>query len=203
MVTAVTQLSSSSVEAVFSFNDGSESQSDLQSRRDEIQKELLALASLHEDVQKRICALRKTLAALVEVCGPQVLDCQAPPQACLSEVSHKYSNNTDLCRMVLQKSRGWLALHEIEAAIRRESPAAIARFVNPGVALSNALRTLQRQSKVELRRAGKGTFWKWCGPAANLRDYKPAPFEQPELDAPQMEVNSTLFNLEVLQSIFD
>ena len=132
---------------------------------EQIQDELLSLSLQQAHVQERIRAIRHALYALVNVFGPGILNEQLQvSQALTHQGSCWHPPTADLCREILKRSPGWLTVGDMLTMIRRESPLTLARFSNPGVSLSNALRALQRQSQVEAKRDDDGrTKWRWVG----------------------------------------
>ncbi len=126
----------------------------------EVRQELLSLSLRHAEVQKRIRCLRNALVALMKVFGPQLLARQR------QEFREQGSMDVQpgivaLCREVLRTSRRWLTLREILDAIRNHSPHILASFKNPGVSVSNVLRSLRRQREVELELDAAGSRWRW------------------------------------------
>lgn len=135
---------------------------------DEVQQELLSLTLRHADIQKRIRSVRNALMSLVGVFGPQVLarQPQPPPQLSGSAIDVQPAM-VSLCREILKTAERWLTLREILDAIRNRSPLVLANFKNPGVSVSNVLRSLRRQREVELELDVTGTRWRWAELSGN------------------------------------
>jgi hypothetical protein len=115
-----------------------------------IQGELLSLSLRHAEVQKRIQHLRHALLALVHVFGPEILATAARDSKVHSrQLSRRAPKIIDISRQVLSRSSGWLTFNQVFEAIREECPSALSGFINPGVSVSNALRTLQRYGEIE------------------------------------------------------
>ena len=119
---------------------------------EEIQKKLLSLALQQTQVQTRIRILRHAMSVLIQSFGPAIL-CGDLPMVC--EASHPstcgHPDTIDLCRTILRDSQQWLTLRQIHAAIETKCPFSMSRFLKPGTALSNALRTLRRRGAVETK----------------------------------------------------
>ena len=126
----------------------------------------LALLSLRQrELRKRIQHLRHALVELVHVFGPEILaEAKRGSEGKSRDLSRGATKIFDLCRQVLSRSNQWLTLRQLEGVIRDEFPAALSRFINPGVSLSNALRALQRNGQVELSVNEGSARWRWAGP---------------------------------------
>lgn len=115
-----------------------------------LQGELVSLRLQHAEMQKRIQYLRHALVALVHVFGPEVLVTPAHESKLHSrDLSRRPAKIIDLSRKVLSRSAGWCTFDQVLEAIRDECPSALAIFINPGAAVSNALRTLHRHDELE------------------------------------------------------
>jgi len=128
----------------------------------EVQKELLLIKLRRTDIHKRIQAIWHAVTSLVEVFGPEILEgqgqrFQVPPH----NVSYRCPRTMDLCREILKDSAQWLTTSQILELMRKKAPLLMARFQNPGVSLSNALRTLQRRAEVEGLDIGSVIKWRW------------------------------------------
>jgi hypothetical protein len=141
---------------------------------EQVHKELLSLSLQQADVQERIRAIRRALTALLNVFGPGILNEQLQvSQAFAHQASCWRSTTADLCREILKRSPRWLTICDMLAVIRRESPLTLARFINPGVSLSNALRALQRHSQVEAKLDDDGRReWRWVGEQKETADFE-------------------------------
>jgi hypothetical protein len=61
----------------------------------------------------------------------------------------------------LRASPHSLSFNQIIDRVRLRAPMVLAQFHNPGVALSNALRTLERRGEVEHGKSGHRRKWRW------------------------------------------
>lgn len=130
-----------------------------------IQAELALLSLRQRELRKRIQHLRHALVELVHVFGPEILaDARRGSEGKSRDLSRGATTILDLCRQVLSRSDQWLTLRELEGGIRDEFPAALSRFINPGVSVANALRTLRRHGQVELSANEGSARWRWTGP---------------------------------------
>lgn len=119
---------------------------------EEIQGKLSSLRLRQAEIQTRIRILRHALSTLILAFGPAIL-CGDHPVVC--DASHAatcgHPPMIDLCRTILGESRQWLTLRQIDEAIRVKYPFSMSRFLKPGTAISNALRTLHRRKAVETK----------------------------------------------------
>ena len=119
---------------------------------EEIQRKLLSLALQQAEIQTRIRILRHAVSALIQAFGPASL-CGDQPLVC--EASHLVTCGQppmiDLCRTILRESKQWLTFGQIRDAMRIKYPFSMDRFLQPGTAVSNALRTLLRHGAVETK----------------------------------------------------
>jgi hypothetical protein len=66
----------------------------------------------------------------------------------------------DVARSVFAESREWLTLNQVVGLIHEKSETALARFINPGVAVSNAIRALEHRGEVEVFQHTDGPRWR-------------------------------------------
>ena len=115
---------------------------------EEIKRKLLSIALQQARIQVRIRILRHAMSALIHAFGPTILYGEQPV---VCETSHTAACGQppiiDLCRTILRESKQWLTLSQIHDAIRVRYPSSTVRFLKPGTALSNALRTLHRHKR--------------------------------------------------------
>lgn len=129
-----------------------------------IQSELLSLSLRQADVQERIQQVRHALVALVHVFGPEVLAISGKRQQGSSQnLSRSGTKVIDISRRLLSRSTQWLTFNQLLEAIQKESPSTLAGFINPGVSVSNALRTLERHGEVESCPDVGPVKWRWTG----------------------------------------
>lgn len=155
MVATATQVTTASSGTLSIILDGGTNSPNLSSGSqpaiERIQSEIVSLRLRQAEVQKRILYVRHALVALLHVFGPQILATPAKASAVDSrDISRRPPKIVDLSRKVLSRSDRWWTLKQVQAAIREECPSALAAFINPGVAVSNALRTLERRGELEL-----------------------------------------------------
>jgi len=119
---------------------------------EEIQRKLLSIALQQAQIQVRIRILRHAMSALIHAFGPTILYGEGPV---VCEASHTATCGhlpmIDLCRTILRESKQWLTLSQIHDAIRIKYPSSTVRFLKPGTALSNALRSLHRHRAIETK----------------------------------------------------
>jgi hypothetical protein len=129
-----------------------------------IQGELLSLSLRHADIQQRIQQVRHALVALVQVFGPEILASAAKRRQSDSQnLSRTSTKVIDISRRVLSRSLYWLTFEQILEAVEKEFPSTFAGFINPGVSVSNALRTLERHGEVESSSGPRPASWRWRG----------------------------------------
>lgn len=118
---------------------------------DDIQSELLSLSLRQVEVQERIQQVRHALVALVHVFGPEILEAARKAQEHNTpDISRSCPKVIDVLRRVLSQSAQPLTFDQICEAAQREAPSILAGFINPGVSVSNGLRTLQRHREIEI-----------------------------------------------------
>ena len=148
------------------FLDGTTSCSSDGTSRDAVehlQGELVSLSLRHAEVQKRIQHLRHALLALVHVFGPEILATAARDSKVHSrQLSRRAPEIIDISRQVLSRSSVWWTFQQVLNAIREECPSALAGFINPGVSVSNALRTLQRHGEIEFSSSDAKRRLRWA-----------------------------------------
>lgn len=127
---------------------------------DDIQSELLSLSLRQAEVQERIQQVRHALVALVHVFGPEILEAARKTQEC-NAISRSRPKVIDILRRVFTQSSGPLTFDQIFEAVQKESPAMLAGFINPGVSISNALRTLERHGEIESCPDAGAVKWQW------------------------------------------
>jgi hypothetical protein len=136
---------------------------------EEIQSKLLSIALQQARIQVRIRTLRHAICALIHAFGPTILYGEQPV---VCETSHTATCGQppmiDLCRTILRESKQWLTLSQIHDAIRFKYPSSTARFLKPGTALSNALRTLHRHRVIETKLNAGIREWRAVSEPANL-----------------------------------
>jgi hypothetical protein len=163
-----TQSPASSPQAISSARGGDEDSPHrshmLELTIEQIQTELLSVALQQADTQSRIRLIRHAFAALVKVFGPSVhSEHLQHPQIC-ARVECWAVSVADLCRTILKRSPRWLTVHDMQVAIRKESPLTFTGCANPGVSLANILRGLERHSQVEAKLDGRRRRrWRWIG----------------------------------------
>lgn len=127
-----------------------------------IQAELTSLSVWHARVQERIPHIRHALVELVHVFGPEILlTSREDSEIICQPLSRQDVKMIDFVRSALSQSRRWLTLYELMDLIRQKSQAGLARFMNPGVAVSNALRVLERDGEVEVFQDEQTTKWRF------------------------------------------
>jgi hypothetical protein len=119
---------------------------------EEIQTKLLSLALQQTQIQTRIRILRHAMSALIQAFGPAIL-CGGQPPVCQPSQPATCGQPPmiDLCRTILRESKQWLTFSQIHDAIRINYPFCLGRFLQPGTAVSNALRTLHRHGAAETK----------------------------------------------------
>jgi hypothetical protein len=127
---------------------------------DAIQSELLSLSLRKAEVQERIQQVRHALVALVHVFGPEILEAAQKTQES-NAVSRGRTKVIDILRRVLSQSARPLTFDQIFEAVRKEAPSMLAGFINPGVSISNALRTLERHREIESCPDAGAVKWQW------------------------------------------
>jgi hypothetical protein len=135
----------------------------LSSRAERIRAELASLSVRRVEVQQRIQHIRHALLELVHVFGPEILVTSEQPGVSSQPLSRGGVKMIDITRRVLSQSGQWLTLYQLLDQIRGESGTALARFINPGVAVSNALRVLVRRGAVEAALNEEPVKWRWVG----------------------------------------
>jgi hypothetical protein len=123
-----------------------------------IEKELLLLKLRRADLHRRIRALRHAVIALIKVFGPVILDLETHSAVHLPNVPYRGRAPINVCREILRESPHPLSSDRILDLVRHTAPGMLAEFQNPGVAISNALRTLERRGEVEHWKSGE---WRW------------------------------------------
>jgi hypothetical protein len=147
---------------LFDATDGIKHDDESCSSIENIQAELTSLSVWHAQVQKRIHHIRHALVELVHVFGPEILlTSRKDSEIVCQPLSRSGVKMIDLVRGALSHSRRWLTLCELVELIRQESQANLARFMNPGVAVSNALRVLERRGEVEIFQDAQTTRWRF------------------------------------------
>ena len=127
-----------------------------------IQAELTSLSVWHARVQERIQHIRHALVELVHVFGPEILlTSREDSEIICQPLSRQDVKMIDFVRGALSQSRRWLTLYELMDLIRQKSQAGLARFMNPGVAVSNALRVLERDGEVQVFQDEQTTKWRF------------------------------------------
>lgn len=127
-----------------------------------IRAEWVSLSLQQAQVQERIQHIRHALLELVHVFGPEILLTSGRGPAISSKsLSRGRVKMIDLVRSSFGESREWFTLYELMAMIRKQSETALARFINPGVAVSNALRFLERRGEVEVVQHKEGPKWRF------------------------------------------
>ena len=140
------------------IREGEDSSSTLET----IRGELMSLSVRQVEVRRRIQHIRHALVELVHVFGPEILTPAVGGGGASSQsLSRSGVRIIDLTRKALSQSGQWLSLYELIELIRQESTTALIRFINPGVAVSNALRVLRRQGEVEVSRDKQFAKWRW------------------------------------------
>jgi hypothetical protein len=140
------------------FSEADSSSSIMESMR----AELTSLSLRQAQVQERIQHIRHALAELVQLFGPEVLATSARPfEVASPPLSRKRVKIVDLARDVFAQSREWLTLNQVVELIRKKSDTALARFINPGVAVSNAIRALERHGEVEVSHDRQLPKWRF------------------------------------------
>ena len=127
---------------------------------DDIQSELLSLSLRRTEVQERIQQVRHALVALVHVFGPEILEAARTTEN-YNAISRSRPKVIDILRRVLSQSTQSLTFDEIFKAVQTESPSMLAGFINPGVSISNALRTLERHREIESCPDAGVVKWQW------------------------------------------
>lgn len=124
----------------------------------------MSLSLRQVEVQRRLQHVRHALLELVHVFGPEILvTAEGGSEVSSQPLSRSCVKILDIVRKVLSESREWLTHCQLIERIRGESTTALARFVNPGVAVSNALRVLERRGEVELLLDEQPAKWRWIG----------------------------------------
>lgn len=130
-----------------------------------IRFELGSLWFQQAELQERIYHVRRALCELVHVFGPEILVRDGARPEIASEALSRNATPTimDFVRMAVSRSTQWVSLDELVTTIRKESPTTLARFMLPGVAVSNALRALHRRGEVERSTDLQSAKWRWTG----------------------------------------
>jgi hypothetical protein len=161
--TQLTTASSGTLSIILDGTTNSSSRSENpQPAMERIQTELVSLRVRQAEVHKQIRYLRHALIALVRAFGHEIL--AMPAQAAKiqsSDISRRHVRIIDLSRRVLSGSTEWWTLNEVLDAIREECASVLSGYINPAVAVSNALRTLQRRGELECCWNGEQRRLRW------------------------------------------
>jgi len=137
---------------------------DASSAAESVRVEIGSLSARQAEVQQRIRHIRHALLELVHVFGPGILEAAGqPPKPRSQPLSRQGDKIIDLTRRVLSQSGQWLTHYELIELLRQHSGTVLARFINPGVAVSNALRILSRRGEVEVFQDERPAKWRWIG----------------------------------------
>ena len=129
---------------------------------EDIHSELLSLSLRQAEVQERIQQVRHALVALVHVFGPEILEAARKAQELNTlDISRNSPKVIDVLRKILSQSAQPLTFDQIYEAAQKEAPSILAGFINPGVSLSNGLRTLQRHHEIESCIDSPAVTWRW------------------------------------------
>jgi hypothetical protein len=145
-----------------------------------IREELSRLTITRRGVHQRIHSLRRAITVLVDVFGPEILieemqQCSIQPH----NVSYRGEQMIDVCREALKGAAQWLTAAQILSKVKTQAPLMIARFRNPSVSLSNALRTLRRRAEIESVGTGARTQWRWIPQDSNVPTFDNEEFDYP------------------------
>lgn len=131
------------------------------SKIETIEKEVSLLKLRRADVHKRIRALRNAVVALIKVFGPTILDLETQGRVHFRHVPSRARAPIDVCRDILRESPHSQSFDRILELARERAPETVAEFKNPGVAISNALRSLKKRGEVEHLKNGNRGTWRW------------------------------------------
>jgi len=138
-----------------------EEDKELEHSAEHIRSQLLSLSLRQADVQKRIQQVRHALVALVSVFGPEILaTAGVRRESTHHNVSRSRTKVIDILRVIFGRSTQWVTFNQLLEAVQKESPSTLAGFINPGVSLSNALRTLERHGEIESFADARPAKWR-------------------------------------------
>jgi hypothetical protein len=121
----------------------------------------MSLSLRQAQVQERIQHIRHALVELVHVFGTEILVSAQNCEVSSRPLSRRRVKMIDLVRGVFTQSGEWLTLQQIMELLHQQSDSALAPFINPGVAVSNAIRVLERRGEVEVTQDRQGTKWRF------------------------------------------